>query len=385
MSTSAIHKESFTLPVEEFGSLIGAIRGAGFRPFGPKIGDGAITLGELSESSNHPPGWTDEQSPGSYRLQRTGSPALFDYVLGPHSWKQFLHPPIVSLWRRNGSTGEIESVTHATGNRQPLALIGVRPCELAAIAVQDRVLIGDSETDPVYHASRADAFVLVINCARPGGTCFCASMGTGPKAQGGFDLAVTEVCHTDEHCVVVEVGSERGAKVLSSTVARSSTAEERAAANEVSITAARRMGRSLELPGLAELLQTASDSTCWNEVAKRCLGCANCTMVCPTCFCTNVEDSTDLTGSEAVRSRVWDSCFTLGFSYIHGGTIRSSASARYRQWLTHKLSTWHNQFGTSGCVGCGRCITWCPVGIDITEEARAIRSQVPAAPRPMEV
>jgi Fe-S oxidoreductase len=96
-------------------------------------------------------------------------------------------------------------------------------------------------------------------------------------------------------------------------------------------------------------------------------------MVCPTCFCTTVEDVSDVTGDHAERWRRWDSCFTLGFSYIHGGSIRNSGKARYRQWMTHKLASWIDQFGTSGCVGCGRCITWCPVGIDITEEARAIR------------
>jgi Fe-S oxidoreductase len=95
-------------------------------------------------------------------------------------------------------------------------------------------------------------------------------------------------------------------------------------------------------------------------------------MVCPTCFCTSVEETNDLTGTESSRSRRWDSCFTMDFSYIHGGSVRNSPKSRYRQWMTHKLSTWVDQFGTSGCVGCGRCITWCPVGIDITEEVRAI-------------
>ena len=96
-------------------------------------------------------------------------------------------------------------------------------------------------------------------------------------------------------------------------------------------------------------------------------------MVCPTCFCTTVEDHSDLAGETAERVRSWDSCFTLDFSYVHGGSVRTETQSRYRQWMTHKLASWIDQFGTSGCVGCGRCITWCPVGIDITEEAAAIR------------
>jgi sulfhydrogenase subunit beta (sulfur reductase) len=134
------------------------------------------------------------------------------------------------------------------------------------------------------------------------------------------------------------------------------------------------MGRYLETEGLASLLKSSPDHPRWDDVARRCLNCANCTLVCPTCFCTTVEDTTDLSGQHAERWRLWDSCFTLGFSYIHGGSVRSSAKSRYRQWLTHKLSNWHDQFDTPGCVGCGRCISWCPAGIDLTEEARALAS-----------
>jgi ferredoxin len=92
-------------------------------------------------------------------------------------------------------------------------------------------------------------------------------------------------------------------------------------------------------------------------------------MVCPTCFCTTPEDITDVTGEHAERWERWASCFELDFSYLHGGSVRQSGVGRYRHWITHKLSTWYDQFGHSGCVGCGRCIAWCPVGIDITEEA----------------
>jgi Fe-S-cluster-containing hydrogenase component 2 len=129
----------------------------------------------------------------------------------------------------------------------------------------------------------------------------------------------------------------------------------------------------MDTTGIRDLLYTNFDHPRWDNVAQRCLTCANCTMVCPTCFCTTVEDVSDVTGSHAERWRKWDSCFSQNFSYIHGGSVRSSAKSRYRQWMTHKLASWIDQFGSSGCVGCGRCITWCPVGIDITEEVRAIR------------
>ena len=131
---------------------------------------------------------------------------------------------------------------------------------------------------------------------------------------------------------------------------------------------------SCETHGLRELLQDSLEHPRWDEVAERCLTCGNCTMVCPTCFCTTVEDVTDLTGEQAERWRAWDTCFSLDHSYVHGGSVRPTGRSRYRQWMTHKLGTWWDQFGTSGCVGCGRCIAWCPVGIDITEEAAALRA-----------
>jgi sulfhydrogenase subunit beta (sulfur reductase) len=150
--------------------------------------------------------------------------------------------------------------------------------------------------------------------------------------------------------------------------------------------AADRMGRTLETRGLAEALLRSLDHPRWDAAAERCLACGNCTLACPTCFCTTVEDTTDLTGAFAERTRRWDSCFTLDLSYIHGGPVRPSLRSRYRQWATHKLATWAGQFGTAGCVGCGRCITWCPAAIDLTEEVAAIAAAAtPAArraPRP---
>ena len=113
-------------------------------------------------------------------------------------------------------------------------------------------------------------------------------------------------------------------------------------------------------------------------MAERCLACGSCTSVCPTCFCVTTEDFTDLAAGLSRRVRRWDSCFSVDFTYIHGGNVRTSIAARYRQWLTHKLGSWHEQFGTPGCVGCGRCITWCPAGIDITEEAGVLRRDRPA-------
>lgn len=352
--------------------VIDALRGRGFEVAGPTVRDGAIIYDAITSIAELPEGWTDEQDGGRYRLKKRDDRALFGYVVGPHSWKKFLHPPIVKLFSAR-KTDEGFSIESATRPDVKYAFLGVRACELHAIAAQDRVLLGDRFVDPVYAARRKDAFIVAVNCGQAGGTCFCVSMNTGPRATAGFDLALTELLHEDDQRFLVEVGSERGAEVLSEIGRAEASADEITAADRAVERAAGQMGRKLDTDGIKQLLYSNYEHPRWDEVASRCLTCANCTMVCPTCFCTTVEDVTDLTGENAERWRRWDSCFTMDFSYIHGGSVRQSSVSRYRQWMTHKLATWIDQFGSSGCVGCGRCITWCPVGIDITEETRAIR------------
>ncbi|HYA80097.1 MAG TPA: 4Fe-4S dicluster domain-containing protein, partial [Methylocystis sp.] len=269
--------------------------------------------------------------------------------------------------------GEGMRVSEAPDESERLAFIGVRACELHAIAIQDKVMLGGPYVDSHYRKRREGLFIVAVNCGHPGGTCFCVSMGTGPEAKSGFDLSLTEILGESGHVFLVRVGSEAGAETLAELPRRAATPQEVAAGDEVVAAAASAMGREMRADDLHELLARNLEHPRWNDVAERCLTCANCTMVCPTCFCTAVEDTSALDGSRAERSRRWDSCFTMDFSYLHGGGVRTSTKSRYRQWMTHKLATWFDQFGSSGCVGCGRCITWCPVGIDITEEARAIR------------
>ncbi len=349
--------------------LLDALSARGYRIVGPAVRDGAIIYDEIRAITDLPEGWTDEQGGGSYRLKKRDDAALFGYVVGPHSWKKFLFPPRVRLWQADRQKRGFE-VREEPPDRVRYAFLGVRSCELHAIAVQDKVFM---DTDPDYRERREKAFLIAVNCGQAGGTCFCVSMKTGPRAESGFDLALTEILEDGRHVFVVEAGSERGGEILRTLPSAAATAEDLGASARASERAARSMGRSMEAGGVRELLARNLEHPRWDEVASRCLSCANCTMACPTCFCSTVEDTSDLSGDHAERWRTWDSCFTADFSYLHGGSVRASAKSRYRQWLTHKLSTWHDQFGTSGCVGCGRCITWCPVGIDLTEEVRAIR------------
>jgi ferredoxin len=352
--------------------LVAALRRRGYRVVGPSVRDGAVVYDELEAASELPIGVGDAQEAGTYRLVQRDDEARFGYAVGPHSWKQFLQPPHIRLWRarRNGEDIEFED---EPGPEQPYAFFGVRGCDRHAVAIQDRVLMNGQFADDDYAARREGAFIVTVDCADPAGTCFCVSMGTGPGVEEGFDLALTELLE-GEHRFLVRVGSERGAEVLGDIPHRSADDSEKATRLGIVERSAGRMGRHLETHGLRDLLQDSLEHPRWDEVAERCLTCGNCTMVCPTCFCTTVEDVTDLTGDQAERWRSWDTCFSLDHSYVHGGSVRPTGRSRYRQWMTHKLGTWWDQFDTSGCVGCGRCIAWCPVGIDITEEAAALRA-----------
>lgn len=360
--------DPMVLGAEGLDALIVALE-ADHHVIGPVRRDGAVVYDTVTGAGDLPRGWLDEQAGGQYRLRSEGD-AFFGYTVGPDSWKRRLHPPRQRLWR--AELGDVPKIVPEPLPEGRMAFLGVRSCELAAIAVQDRVFLDGPYRDPHYAARRETLFIVAVNCARAGATCFCASMETGPKAQAGYDIALTEI---SDGVLLAEAGSEAGAAVLAGLPGRSADNDDHAAAEAATERARSQMGRQMQTDGLPQLLKDNPDHPRWDDVAQRCLNCANCTMVCPTCFCTGVDEVSDLEGRETERVQTWASCFTTEFSYVHGGAVRPSAKSRYRQWMTHKLATWHDQFDQSGCTGCGRCITWCPVGIDITEEAAAIRGE----------
>jgi ferredoxin len=374
------------LAQEDLQALFDVLGARGWTVVGPTERDGAVVLAELASAEDLPYGVGVALAPGGYRLRRREDRAAFAHSAGPQSWKTFLHPERARLWQADRDGEGAVTFRPDTGEDAPApryALFGVHPCDLAAIARQDRVLAGGAFRDPVYAPRREAAFVIAVACGRPGELCFCASVGTGPglRDDAPCDLAVHELAEGDAVRLLISAHSARGAEVLADPrlPVREADPELPELARCQTEAAERRMGRRLEAEGLRDVLAETLDSPVWDEVASRCLTCGNCTLVCPTCFCTTTEDTTDLTGNHAERWRRWDSCFDLDFSYVHGGAVRTSAKSRYRQWLTHKLGTWHDQFGSSGCVGCGRCIVWCPVGIDLTVEAARLREEAGAS------
>ena len=357
-------------------ALITALARRGYVVIAPTLRDGAIVLGEVRSVTDLPIGWIDEQEAATYRVRKGSGRSLFHYAVGPTSPRRYLSPPRRTLWSA-GRTDDGFEIADEEPPSSPYAFVGVRACELAAMAVQDHVLRDGPHPDPAYSLARNQAFFVGVTCARPASTCFCASAGTGPAIEAGQDVALTEVLDDERHEVLVAPATERGADVVEELKAALSwrpavdTDIEREEA--IVATSVATMTRHLHLPGARDVLRRSLEHARWDDVASRCLSCTNCTLVCPTCFCSAVEDVTSLSGDQAERVQRWDSCFTLGHSALHGaGSVRADTRSRYRQWLTHKLSTWWDQFGESGCVGCGRCISWCPAGIDLTEEVAAM-------------
>lgn len=357
-----------SMPRSGLDKLFALLTAEGFRLVGPTLSDGAIVFGDIADSADLPVGWTDKQSPGGYRLEKRADKHVFGFVVGPQSWKQYLFPPRETLhqakfdpatntWRQSDSTAI------------PTAFIGVRACDLAAIGIQDRVFIEGKYVDESYENRRKASFIVALNCLEAGDLCFCDSLETGPEVTTGFDICLTELDDT----FLVQAGSQQGEKIVAKLPLKPASKAERTSLTSGLNQCRQQMGRHLETANLEGLLFANLDHAQWDRVAERCLACGNCTMVCPTCFCYSVDEVADLGEDPPQRERSWDSCFSQQHSQIHGATFQPAIKDRYRQWLTHKLGSWVSQFGTSGCVGCGRCIAWCPVGIDLTEEVAAIR------------
>jgi len=377
-SPTAVARQWF-LARSDLDVLIQALRTAGRKVIGPTVRDGAIVYDEIESATALPVGLRDDQSAGRYRLVERSDERAFGYNVGPTSWKRFTFPPnlLIATAHRGGAFGFEQPAADAP----QLAFLGVRACEIAALAVQDRVFLGGQFTDEDFRARRKAALIVAVQCTTSAGTCFCSSMGTGPEVRNGYDILMTEI----DDGFVVQAGSPAGAAIVAQLPTRRPTHAETGAAVDVVEAVRMQIGETLPMAGIDKRLKRQLDNPRWGVVAERCVECGNCTMACPTCFCTSVTERSDMEGRTSVTERQWDSCFDVNFAKVAGGDFRARPRDRYRQWLTHKFSTWMDQFGSFGCVGCGRCITWCPVRIDVREELQAIAPVIQPIERPVAV
>lgn len=352
----------------DFSVLITLLQQWGYHTIGPQLRDGTIVYDQLDGCEQLPQGYHDQQAPGSYRMQQSASARYFAWANGPQALKPLLFTPRETLWKSQRDEAGKLSFNEVTPEVQPTAVIGVRPCDISALYIHDKHFLQQEKVDPYYQKRREQLLLIAVNCTHPADTCFCASTGDGPKAHYGFDVALSEL----DDGFILECHSQRGRELVEALPTQPCNEAQLQQVEQQNQQAIEQQQRSLPARNLNDALFNNLEHPRWQEVGERCLSCGNCTAVCPTCFCHSEGElaSLDLDSSEHYRE--WDSCFSPGHSYIHGITIRADATAKYRQWLTHKLGSWHQQYGRSGCVGCGRCISWCPPGIDITEETKAI-------------
>jgi len=360
-------KQTYYLKRMALQSLLDAVAARGYQCIGPSLQDHTIQYQAINNVHQLPQGLRDQQGPGHYRVTQTEDARYFAWANGPQGLKPYVFASEEVLWR------SVRNDDGSLGFEQPrapnhkLAVIGVRACDIAALYIQDKHFLQDRYKDPYYASRRQHLVIIAVNCTHPADTCFCASTGDGPHAAYGYDIALTELADG----FLIEARSQFGTEVLQQLPVETATADQIDDA-QTALAAAAQQQRQLPSHDLQQALFANLDHAQWDDIARRCLSCGNCTSVCPTCFCHSETDHASLDGKHNEHRRQWDSCFTAGHSYIHGITIRADTKQRYRQWLTHKLGSWHDQYGRSGCVGCGRCISWCPVGIDLTREASVI-------------
>jgi ferredoxin len=366
---------TFHLQLPDLQALLDRLRGQYDRILGPRVLDGVVQFRPVAGVSDLPAGYSVTQTPGHYRLTRDAAdPRIFNWVNGPESLKGILFPSSTELLRMR-RTDDGNTSCSVPRPEKSLALIGARPCDVAAMLIQDRVFLRGSQIDSWYRVQRDNLFIIAVNCVTSADNCFCTSMGSGPAAQSGFDIALTEVLVDGRHFFTAVPGSARGEDMLRSVNVQAADATDVVAAKDAVDRCAATMKRSFNKETVRDRLLQGLTGPGWEKMAETCLACGNCTQVCPTCFCATVVDSSSLDGHDTGRTRKWDSCFSADHSYIHGGSIRKSLTSRYRQWISHKLATWYQQFQTPGCTGCGRCVTWCPVGIDLVANATSFQPE----------
>lgn len=278
--------------------------------------------------------------------------------------KMFIYKPREDILRFNiESSIAIEEIKHEIEKQ---IIVGIHPCDMHAILYLDRVFL-NGFIDPHYKMRRENSILIAINCSQVLENCFCSSVGTGPylKVHSGYDMVLTDL--GDDY--LVEIKSSRAFNIKG----KEANPEIFKLKSEKEKTLLNSFRKHIDVKGIDELFIKNLDHPVWSITAdERCLSCSNCVMVCPTCFCYDIIDEMDMNLKEIIRFRQLDACQDIKFAKVHGGNYRQRRSSRLRQFVMHNLN-YTSQYGLIKTVGCGRCITWCPTKIDLTEITKEIQ------------
>jgi ferredoxin len=312
----------------------------------------------------------------SFEEISTNDQLFLDYVSTVLPPKKFFHPPRLELFsfdlkKKDNKIKEIKS-------EEKIMILGIHPCDVHALIRLDQFFTGDFE-DPYYQNRRKNTILVAINCVEPSDYAFCNSMGTGPFLDRGYDLLLTDIGTK----YLIEIGSEKGKKTLQGLHLDTASDADFTEKNHRYKLMEKRFKRFINPSWLSKIVQENIDHNIWTILGERggiakslpCLSCGSCSFVCPTCYCYDVYDTLDLSLQKGKRIRELDSCQLLEYGEVaQGGNFRRNRNDRVRHWMMCKLGAAAG--GThSSCVGCGRCIRNCPVGIDITEVAKILRGE----------
>lgn len=351
--------------------LLTLLQAVGYNCVGPSVTEGAIQYDKIQTVDALPQGYELDISPGHVRAIKKNHERYFAWPNGPSGIKPWLYKSRELLWKAQANENGFV-FSEPTIEADPIAYIGARACDLAALQLQDLHFMYSDFPDPYYSANRNALFIVGVNCSHAASTCFCASTDDGPEIFSGYDLLLDEF----DEGYQVRFGSEKGLKIFEQLSLTPVSLDNKAQAKSQLANVVASQERDMLHENMHANIFSNLDDKEWEKIAEKCLACGNCTSVCPSCFCHREVEVPALDGRSSTHFREWDSCFNQDHSYIHGLTVRDETRLRYRQWMSHKLGSWREQYGRSGCSGCGRCIAWCPVGIDFVAEANLISGDI---------
>ncbi len=350
-----------------FQSLIDYLVEQDYSVIAPTIKQDAIHYQPIHHIDEMVCSYHEQSSAGSYQLVKDQSGKYFNWSNGVSCLKPWFFKPHETLWQLNlnKTPPQYQAIIP---KEQKKAFIGVRACDLAALQLQDQHFLQDKYLHQQYHANRQQSIFIAVHCAAPSTNCFCTSTEDGPECSQGFDIVMTEL----ESGFILQGENTFSQKLIDhlpvETVSKQSWQEQ----DDILKRAKQKIQRAFNPEKVAKKLQQRLHDNIWQDIAEKCLACGNCTLVCPSCFCSKQGDEMPLAGNKVEHIQYWDSCFSEQHSYLGGIVIHQNIADRYKQWINHKLNWWFEQYGRSGCVGCGRCISWCPTGIDFFQQARAL-------------
>jgi len=346
---------------EELTQIVAVLMAEGYTVIGPKDKKLALNLEKLSSPDELALGFVSEEKEGYYRLKPAKTLAI-DAAKPMNSPKYYTEKANQLLYTASQVNNQWEFKT-AVVEPEPIAFFGLNACDVASLYILDLTFKQEFK-DPVYEKNRqAVQFVVGVNCTHPGNNCFCSTYNTGPRLTYPYDLGLTCLGET----YLVEAGSQKGKEVLAKLKSEPASQAHLQQKETLLEKAKKQMSKAFNLKKACQVLADNYEHPYWDEPSERCLSCANCINVCPTCYCYQIYRRANLSADEVAVFRSLDACHHLEFAAVHGGNFRPRRVDRLRHWVNHKIFWTIEQYGVPGCVGCGRCITWCPTAIDITE------------------